>query len=154
MSIMVIMLILSKDPDNHLPLNTSFFCCVDFGNFWCVAEEVAFDVVKEEVLGVGVGEIQAVVIDDLCLLLQPVAPAWLADLGCDALAKLVGKWGESDSRPLLPAMCAFYVWHLIPPGLYKSYRTYKSYKTYFAALIAAIVSSSFGLNKPSGRTSL
>src|ERR1043165_1033586 len=90
-----------------LPLNTSFFCCVDFGDLRYGAAQIASDVVEEERLGVWVCEVQAVVIDDLCLFLQPLTPAALADLSRDALAKLVWKWGEGESGPLFAAMCAF-----------------------------------------------
>ena len=69
-----------------LPLNSSFFCCVDFRDFWYVAEQIAFDVVEEEVLSVRTGEVQPVVIDDLRLLLQPVAPTYLANLRGNPLA--------------------------------------------------------------------
>src|SRR5689334_6231594 len=100
----------------ELPLNRSFFCCVDLGSCRYVTEQKAADVIKEKVLGVGIREVQAVVIDDLCLFLQPVAPAALADLGGDALAELVWKWCEGESRALLAAMCTFdRFWHLKPP---------------------------------------
>ena len=90
-----------------LPLHGSLFGSIDFGDFWGVAEEVAFDVVEQERLGVGIGEIQAVVIDDLCLFLQPVTPARLADFGRDSLAERVGKRRERKGRALLAAVCAF-----------------------------------------------
>jgi hypothetical protein len=91
----------------HLPFNTSFFCCVDFGDLRCVIEQKAFDVVEEEVLSLGIGEIQAVVINDLCLFLQPGAPTWLANLGSNSLSESVGKRRESESGALLAAVCAF-----------------------------------------------
>src|ERR1051325_10632047 len=90
-----------------LPLNTSFFCCVDFRDFRYVAEQIAFDVVEKERLGVRVREVQTVVIDDLCLFLQPLTPATLANLGPDALAEFVRERCEGESRTLLAAMCAF-----------------------------------------------
>lgn len=90
-----------------LPLNGSFFCCVDFGNVRYVAEQITLDVVEKESLGVRVREIEAVVIDDLGLFLQPAAPAWLADFRGDTLAELVWEGGECESRALLAAMCAF-----------------------------------------------
>src|SRR3569832_2916197 len=90
-----------------LPLYASFFSSIDFGDFWDVAEEVAFDVVEQDRLGGGIGEIQAVVIDDLCLLLQPVTPAHLADFRRDALTERIGKRRERKGRALLAAVCAF-----------------------------------------------
>src|SRR6185436_5677180 len=80
---------------SKLPLNSSFFCCVNFRNFRCVGhvpKQKAFDVIEKEILGVGTGEIEAVVIDDLGLLLQPSGPTRLADLSGDALAESVGEW--------------------------------------------------------------
>jgi hypothetical protein len=91
----------------YLPLHGSFFGGIDFGDFWDVAEEVAFDVVEQKRLRVGIREIQAVVIDDLCLLLQPPAPALLAYFCRDALAELVGKGRERKGRALFAAVCAF-----------------------------------------------
>jgi hypothetical protein len=41
---------------------------------------MAFQVVEEEVLRVGVSEIKSVMVDDLALLLEPAGPAGLADL--------------------------------------------------------------------------
>ena len=92
-----------------LPLNSSFFCCVDFGNLRYVTEQIPFNVVEEEVLSIGAGEVQAVVIDDLRLLLQPIAPTRLADLGRDALAQFIRKRCKSKRRTLLTAVCAFNV---------------------------------------------
>jgi hypothetical protein len=92
---------------SKLPLNSSFFCCVDFRNRRYVAEQKAFDVIEKEILGVWTGEIQAVVIDDLGLLLQPSGPTRLANLGSDSLAESVGEWCESERRTLLAAVCAF-----------------------------------------------
>src|SRR5262249_3119417 len=91
----------------HLPLNTSFFCCVDFRNLRCVTEQITFDVVEEEVLCVRIGEIEAVVIDDLCLFLEPVAPTRLADFRCDSLSQGIWKRCKADPRTLLAAVRAF-----------------------------------------------
>jgi len=92
---------------SKLPLNSSFFCCVDFRSLGYVAKQKAFYVVEQEVLRVGIGEIQAVVVDDLCLLLQPPAPTRLANLRGDALSEGVGERRESDRRTLLATVCAF-----------------------------------------------
>src|ERR1044071_9336358 len=137
---------------SELPLNSSFFCCVNFRNLGCVgdvAKQKAFDVIEKEILGVGTGEIEAVVIDDLGLLLQPSGPTRLADLGGDALAESVGERCKSERRTLLAAVCAFDCFsHGLNPSLIRSYRTYRTYTCSFcAARIAAILASSFGLNK-------
>src|SRR5690349_942718 len=49
-------------------------------------EEVRVAVLREELSRLRVHEVEAVVVDQHRLLLQPVAPALLADLGDDALA--------------------------------------------------------------------
>ena len=90
-----------------LPLHCSLFRRVDFRGFWDVAEEIALDVVEQEGLGIGVRQIEAVVIDDLCLLLQPAIPARLADFRRDALAERVWKRREWKGWALLTAVCAF-----------------------------------------------
>lgn len=55
------------------PFHTALFRRVDLGLLFThrerFAEEKPFDVIEEEILSVGTGEIQAVVIDDLSLLL-------------------------------------------------------------------------------------
>ena len=90
-----------------LPFNRPFFRGIDLGDLWCVTEQITFDVVEEKGLGVRIGQVQAVMINDLCLFLQPAAPARLADFCRDALAELIWKRCERESRPLLAAMCAF-----------------------------------------------
>jgi len=52
-----------------LPLHAAFFGGVDFRGLRDFAEEKAFDVVKQKVLGIGAGQIETVMIDDLSLLL-------------------------------------------------------------------------------------
>jgi hypothetical protein len=47
------------------------------------------------------------VIDDLCLFLQPLTPARLADFCRDTLAERVGKWRKRKDRALLAEVCAF-----------------------------------------------
>ena len=90
-----------------LPLNAAFFRRVDLGLNGGFAEEETFDVVEEKILRVGVREVQTVVIDDLCLFLQPTTPARLADLRGDALTEFVRKGREWKRRALLATMCAF-----------------------------------------------
>src|SRR5262245_17198087 len=91
----------------QLPLNSSFFCCVDFRRGWYVTEQIAFDVVEKEILSVGTGEIKAIVIDDLGLFLQPPAPTRLANLSGDALSERVRKGRKAERWSLLSAVCAF-----------------------------------------------
>ena len=70
-------------------------------------EEEPLDVIEQEILRVRTGEIQTVVIDYLCLLLQPRCPAGLTYLGSDSLPEFVGKRRETDRRSFLTTMFAF-----------------------------------------------
>ena len=90
----------------ELPLHRSFFAGVDFGHRLRFAKEIAFDVVKEEVLGVGICQIQTVMVDDLSLLLEPVAPAGLADFVENSLAQFIGEWRERQRGSLLATVFA------------------------------------------------
>jgi len=90
-----------------LPLHGPFLCRINLSSLRYLAEEKSFDVVEQERLRVGIGEVQTVVIDDLCLLLQPTSPARLADLAADSLSERVREWGIAERRPLLATVCAF-----------------------------------------------
>jgi len=68
------------------PLNRPLFCSVDLRKLRRVAKQVSLNIVEEKILSVGVREVQAVVIDDLRLFLQPPTPAGLANLGGDSLS--------------------------------------------------------------------
>lgn len=89
-----------------LPLHSSFFAGVDFGHRLRFAKEIAFDVVKEKVLSVRICQIKAVMVNDLGLLLEPVAPARLTDLVENSLAQFVGKRRERKRGSLLATMFA------------------------------------------------
>jgi len=94
------------------PLDRSFFRRVDLGLFryWeGLAEQEPFDVIEEKVLRVRIGEIQAVVIDDLSLLLEPSGPARLANLGGDSLPEFIRKRRETNRRSLLATVFTFNV---------------------------------------------
>ena len=92
-----------------LPLNCAFFGGIDLGRLRNFAEKKAFDVIEQEILGIRVREIKAVMIDDLTLFLQPATPAGLANLIGDSLSELVGKGGKSNRRTFLAAMYALNV---------------------------------------------
>ena len=70
---------------NLSPLDAAFLGGIDLREGCAFVEEVALDVVEEKVLGVGIRQIQTVMINYLRLLLQPTAPARLADFGCEPL---------------------------------------------------------------------
>jgi hypothetical protein len=97
----------TRFPPVVLPLHAAFFGSVDLGRLRNFAEEKTLDVIKQKVLRIGVGKIQAVMIDDLRLLLEPGTPTRLADLGRDSLSQFVGKRSEPQSRSLLSTMFAF-----------------------------------------------
>ena len=90
-----------------LPLDGAFLRRIDLGGLGHFTEEKSFDVVEQESLRVGIGEIETVVVDDLRLFLQPPTPARLADLAADSLSERVREWGIAERRPLLATVCAF-----------------------------------------------
>jgi hypothetical protein len=95
-----------------LPLHRSFFRRVNlclFIDWKRLVEEESLDVIEQEILGVGTGEIKTVMIDYLRLLLQPGGPAGLTDLFGDSLTQFVGKGREANRRSFLAAVFAFNV---------------------------------------------
>src|ERR1051325_9290419 len=94
-------LILHPSSFPSLPFHCAFFRGVDLGLLGGgqrFVEEEPFDVVEQEIVRVGVGEVQTVVIDNLSLLLQPGSPARLADFCRDALPELVWKRRKANRR--------------------------------------------------------
>src|SRR5690242_3726083 len=89
------------------PLDAAFFRRIDLRDLRCFAKQKSSDVVEQKRLRVGVREVQSVVIDDLCLLLQPTTPTRLTNLRGNFLSQLVGERRERECRTLLAAMCAF-----------------------------------------------
>src|SRR5918997_262414 len=90
------------------PLNRAFLRGVDLGRLGLgLAEEVAAHVGEEELLPVGAGHVNAEVVDDLHLLLEPLAPADLTDFRGDALSQLVREGREAEGRAPLAAVFAF-----------------------------------------------
>src|ERR1043165_7019465 len=56
------------------PLHSAFFGRIDLGNVRHFTKQKSLDVVEQKRLRIGVREVQSVVVDDLCLLLQPAMP--------------------------------------------------------------------------------
>jgi hypothetical protein len=95
---------------SSLPFDGTFFRRVDLGLFCSgqrFAKQKPFDVVEEEVLRVRAGEIQAVVIDDLGLLLEPTGPARLTYLSGDSLSEFVWKRRKANRGSLFATVFAF-----------------------------------------------
>src|SRR6185437_224421 len=57
-----------------------------------VAEEEALHLLPQNLARVGVGEVQAIVVDEQARVLLPHLPGLLRDVVVDALAKLTGHW--------------------------------------------------------------
>ena len=89
-----------------LPLDGAFLRRIYLGDFWGFAKEEPFDVIEEEILGVGIREIQSVVINYLTLLLQPTTPTDLANLTANSLPQLVWEWSKANRWSFLTAMYA------------------------------------------------
>src|SRR6266704_279092 len=88
------------------PLHGAFLGSIDLGQLRSFLEQKPFDVVEKEILCVRAGQIEAVVIDYLRLLLQPRCPAGLADLSRDSLAQFVGQRRKAERRTFLSTMFA------------------------------------------------
>jgi hypothetical protein len=101
---------LSIPPVPGSPLNCAFFRRIDLRLFYCrqrLVKKVTLEIVEEKVLRVRVGEVEAVVIDYLRLLLQPPGPAGLTDFGRDSLSEFVGKGRKTNRGPLLITVFTF-----------------------------------------------
>ena len=97
-------------PFSSLPLHGAFLGRVNLRLFidWKrLVEEKSLDVIEQEILRVGAGEVQSVMIDYLRLFLQPGGPAGLTDLFGDSLTQFVGKGCEANRRSILVAVLAF-----------------------------------------------
>src|ERR1043165_991360 len=55
----------------ELPFHAAFLSRINLRDFGCFTKQKSSDVVEQKRLRVGVREVKAVVVDDLCLLLQP-----------------------------------------------------------------------------------
>jgi hypothetical protein len=84
------------------PFDRAFFRGVDLGQL-CRAIEKTFHIVHQKSLGLGIGEIQTIVIDDARLGLQPFSPTWLANFRGDFLAEFGWQRRVPERGPLLPA---------------------------------------------------
>ena len=91
-------------PPFLLPLHGTFFGGVDLRllDLNAFAEEESLDIIEQKVLCVRIGEIQTIVIDYLCLLLQPTAPARLADFGCNSFSQFVGSGANPSAGRFSP----------------------------------------------------
>src|SRR5919206_2584526 len=85
------------------PLDGAFLRGVYLRLGRAAAEEEGFHVVEEEVLRVLVHEVEAVVVDDHVLALEPLLPADRANLRADALPHLVREGRVTQPLALLPA---------------------------------------------------
>src|SRR5215213_9775549 len=87
----------------HLPLDRPLLRGVDLrGGEVAAAEEEGLHVVEEERLRVLVHEVEAVVVDDHVLTLEPLLPADPANLRPDALPHLVREGRVPEPLALLP----------------------------------------------------
>src|SRR5688500_10431993 len=78
------------------------------------AEQELVGLLVQELLGLGVAHVQAVVVDEHGLLLEPLLPADVADAVLDALAQVVVERRVRQPGPGLSAARAGDVGHRIP----------------------------------------
>jgi hypothetical protein len=72
----------------YLPLHAAFFARVDLGKA-AVPIEKCFHIIEQKSVCVRIRKIQAVVINQLVLLRQPLCPTGLANLGANLLSELI-----------------------------------------------------------------
>ena len=70
------------------PVNRSFFRSIDVRDLNTFVEEEDVHLVEQELVRIGVRNIEAEVVDELLLFLLPLGPAAFADLGTDLLPEL------------------------------------------------------------------
>src|SRR4030095_9416111 len=88
------------------PFYRAFFRSIDLGQFVYAIKET-LHVVHQECLGFRVGNIQAVMINDASLGLEPLSPTWLADFVGDFLSQVGRQGSKSKRRSLLPTAGTF-----------------------------------------------
>jgi hypothetical protein len=85
----------------------SFLRCVDLRDVDAFVIEKDVHLIEEELMGVGIGYVEAEVIDELLLFCLPFGPAIFADLGTDLLSKLGRYRRITDRLTFLSAPRAF-----------------------------------------------
>src|SRR6266404_2486195 len=90
-----------KCPLRDSPFDRALFRGIDLGQLGRAVEE-PFHVVHQKPLGIGIGKIKAVMIDDARLRLQPFSPAGLANFDGDLLAQFGRERRIPERRTLLP----------------------------------------------------
>lgn len=88
----------------------ALFRRIDLGGI-AGSKEKGTHVLHQELSCLGIHDIQAVVVDEHRLLLQPVAPADLTDLGHDALSHRTGKRGAFKAGAAGAASAASQIRH-------------------------------------------
>ena len=89
------------------PVNRSLFRRIDVRDLNTFVEEEDVHLVEEELVRIGVRNIEAEVVDELLLFLLPLGPAAFADLGTDLLPELCRYRGIAEWLVFLPATRAF-----------------------------------------------
>ena len=88
------------------PVNRSFFRSIDVRDLNTFVEEEDVHLVEEELVRVGVRNVEAEVVDELLLFLLPLGPAAFADLGTDLLPELRRYRGVAEWLALRVALRA------------------------------------------------
>jgi hypothetical protein len=90
-----------------LPVHGAFLAGIDLRQFDAFVKEKNFQVVEQKIVRVGIRNVQAEMIDELILFLQPFLPAGLANLVIHTLSDFIGKRRELHLLVLAPAARAF-----------------------------------------------
>lgn len=100
----------------RLPLNRSLFRCIDV-LAGAASEEERRQVVRQERACLRIHHIETVMIDQHGLLLEPIAPALLADFLNDTGADLSGEGSTVEAGARLAAAGAFHIRHDNPKSI-------------------------------------
>lgn len=95
---------------HNLPADLALLRRIDLGCVACLEQE-RFHVRSQEIARGLVAHIEAVVIDERCLVTEPLIPAALTDRREDALAELILEWRAAELRAGLTAADTLNVRH-------------------------------------------
>jgi len=90
-----------------LPIDLAFLRGVDLGEFDPFVVKEDLHVIEQKLVRIRVRDVDAKVVDELVLFLQPLFPATLTHLGTDLLSKLRGQRSVTDRFRLLTTTPAF-----------------------------------------------
>jgi hypothetical protein len=95
----------ARRPD--LPFDRAFFRRIDLRQLDALVEQKDLQIIEQKIVRIGTRNVQAEMIDELILLLQPFFPARLTDFVINSLPELVRKRRKLHLLAFAPAARAF-----------------------------------------------